>query len=363
MYLGYRERRMRGVEYEEFVEEFVEAVKEVFPRALIQWEDFLKDNARSVLKRYRKRVPSFNDDIQGTSAVALAGILAAVRAKGEDLCDQRVVFAGAGAAGTGIARLVHLAFREEGGSRSRSRAAIVMVDKEGILHEGLGDGKTPVHDFALSAKAMADYGFTAETPTDLLNAIRQVKPTILIGATAYPGLFTEEIIREMSRHVSRPVILPLSNPTSKAECTAWEAINWSEGRAIVGTGSPFASVEYEGRTIRIGQSNNVFIFPGVGLGSLVSEAHEITDRMFLVAARTLAETVTDDDLANGAIYPDQSRLREVSAKVAVAIVREARDAGVGRLISDHEVEEKVQKQMWFPEQTAAGWSAQNEVWR
>ena len=347
-YLGYRCRRLRGHSYADFIEAFVSAVIEVYPRALLQWEDFHKDIAFQLLDRYQKRLHSFNDDIQGTSAVGLTGILTALRITGGSLGDQRIVFVGAGAAGVGIGRLIRAAMREEGYDQQRIHAAQVFVDSRGLLYDGREIKDEHKREFALNQAARAQYGLSGDSPTELMEVIRMVKPTVLVGTSARAGMFSEEIVKEMAKHVRRPVILPFSNPTSKAECTPEEALRWTDGQAIVATGSPFAPVTLNDRTHVIGQGNNVYIFPGVGLAAIVSETQEVTDSMFLVAAKTLAAHISQERLDQGAIFPDQSRLREVAHAVACAVIREATRLKLGNQPPDDSIEELVTKAMWYP---------------
>ena len=263
-YLGYRHRRLQGEPYWKVLDAFVAAVKEVFPRCLVQWEDFHKNIAFEVLDRYHRQVPSFNDDVQGTAAVGLAGVLAALRLTGQKLSDQRIVYAGAGAAGVGIGRLIAMALREESDDWAKIHAAQVFVDTHGLLRQASGTSDPHKCPFALNDAATAQYGFSKDRTCDLLEVVRRVKPTVLIGTTAQPGTFTEAIVRAMSHDVERPIILPLSNPTSKVECTPAEAICWSRGRAIVATGTAFDPVHYEGRRMSSARPTTSSSFPAWG---------------------------------------------------------------------------------------------------
>ncbi len=326
LYLGYRAPRLRGAEYDALVEAFVTAVEAVWPGCLIQFEDFKQANALRLLDRYRDRVPSFNDDVQGTAAVVLAGVLAGLRATGGSLASTRVVIAGAGAAGIGIGRLLRLAMVEDGIDPATAAESVALVDSRGLVHQGRDDLDATKRELAVAA--VEDGG---PTP-DLLETVRGRRPTVLVGVTGVAGTFTEPMIAAMAAETPMPIVLPLSNPTSASEATPADVLRWSAGRALVATGSPFDAVTLDGRRAEIGQANNVFIFPGVGLGTIVAEAPTVEDTTFLTAARTLAGHVSDDRLASGALYPPIGSLRAVSREIAVAVARarlgDAADAAV-----------------------------------
>jgi malic enzyme len=346
LYIGYRQPRLRGAEYDALVDEFVMAVKKRWPRAVLQWEDFKQWNAFKLLDRYRTDLPSFNDDIQGTAATALAGLVAGGRAVGVPLAEQRVVMVGAGAAGTGIARLIRAAQMREGLQGDELQRRLALVDVDGLVIDSDIEYRRGLSWPGVLAKAA---GLGPEEPRDLLAVVRALRPTALLGASGVPGLFSEDVVREMARHVSRPLIFPLSNPTTSAEATPADLLRWTEGRAVVATGSPFGSVEWEGRTVRVSQGNNAYIFPGLGLGALVAETREVTNVMFAVAAETLAGLVSEADLAEGLVFPPMRDLRKVTAAIAQAVVREARDRGLGRPFADAEIAPAVKAAMWEPE--------------
>jgi malic enzyme len=349
LYVGYRQPRLRGEPYAEFVEAFVEAVLEVFPHALLQWEDFKQHNAIRLLDRYRHRITTFNDDIQGTSAIVLAGVLTALRALKEPLHRQRVVLVGAGAAGIGIARLLRTAMRDHRASERTIRAGIVMLDSKGLLFDGRIPLDEDKRDFALGRAEMEHFEFGAADRHDLEEVVARVHPTVLVGTSGTPGTFTEAAVREMAKHTRIPVILPMSNPTAKTEALPEDLMSWTEGRALVATGSPFDPVKVDGRPRVIGQANNALAFPGIGLGVIVGQAREVTDQMFLATARTLTSAVTPERLSSGGLFPPLSDLREVSRRIAQAVVCVARDCGVGRSYHEEQVAAAVDAAIWYPE--------------
>jgi malic enzyme len=347
-YLGYRGRRLRGPDYDSFLEEFVRAVKNVFPRALLQWEDFKKANAFRLLSRYAGRLPSFNDDIQGTSAVTLAGILSGLRLIGRPLRDQRFLLAGSGAAGVGIGRLLRTALLADGLGEAEVRQRQIFMDSCGLVWDGRPNLEEHKREFALHGDELALVGISCPPPSSLEMLIRAVRPTVLIGTTGQPGDFTPNAIRAMADNCERPIILPLSNPTSKAECTPSEALQHSDGRALVATGSPFDPVMFQGCKHVIGQCNNAFVFPGVGLGVLISEASRVTDSMFLAAARALAEFTTTHAASDNCLYPSLRDLRAVSRLIAFHVARTARDEGFGQSLEDKAIEAAIEQFCWFP---------------
>jgi malic enzyme len=342
LYIGWRQPRLRGEAYDAVVEEFVRAVKQRFPKALLQWEDFKQWNAFRLLERYRRELPSFNDDIQGTAAVAVAGIFAASRVAGRQLAEERLVIAGTGAAGVGIARLFRRALEREGVTGEALLSAVAMLDSKGLVVEARDEYR---RDLAWTSALAASRGLHAGS--SLLEVVRATKPSVLVGVSGVPGLFNEELVRTMAAQVERPVVFPLSNPTSSSEARPAEVMAWTGGKALMATGSPFEPVELDGRQLRIGQGNNVFVFPGVGLGVLVSEAREVTDGMFAAAADALAEQLSDEDRAAGCLFPRIAQLRRVTSHVAQAVIRQAAADGVARNVPDDPAE-AVAAAMWEP---------------
>ncbi len=315
LYIGLPHERITGHTYDDFIEEFIVGVEDHFPKAMIQFEDFANHNAFRLLEKYRDRAPVFNDDIQGTASVTLAGLYASLRLTGGKLKDHKFLFLGAGEAGIGIADLIVSAMREEGGiSAKKARERCLFVDSQGLVCD------IRRQDLA---QHKLDYAHDHDYVETLLEAVLYHKPTVLIGVSGQPQTFTQEVIEAMAEISEKPVILALSNPTSKAECTAEQAYTWSQGRAIFASGSPFDPVQFEGRTYVPGQGNNAYIFPGVGLGVVTSGARRIPDKMFLVAAKALAMQVSDEDLELGRVYPPLAKIRSVSANIAAAVAEVA----------------------------------------
>ena len=344
IYLGWPARRLRGEAYDALVEEFVAAVCEVFPGALLQWEDFRKDNASRLLDRYRDRLPSFNDDIQGTGAVCLAGVLTGLMGCGAELAEQRAVVLGAGAAGLGITRQLAGAIRDAGGDDF----PVAVLDSRGLL---VGDNFRDEYkvELAWPAELAAARGFGEQPGADLLEVVQKFRPTILVGVAGQPGAFTEAVVKAMGENTQRPIIMPLSNPTDYAEARPEEILRWTDGRALVATGSPFADVVMNGRRHLIGQGNNVFIFPGLGLGALLSEARQVSDGMIAAAARTLADVVRQESLGESRLYPRVAWLRQATRAVATAVMRTAVTEGLSPPLDDADIEARLDAAHWEPE--------------
>lgn len=345
-YLGWRHERLSGPKYDEFVEKFIQAVKKRYPKVLLQWEDFGKANARRILDRYRHQILSFNDDIQGTAAVTVGAMLAAVKVIGKKFSDQRVAILGGGSAGTGIADTVVAALVSEGLSKEEACRRIYIVDIDGLIHFSSKDVNEAQRPYVQPQSALKDWKISSDY-ISLLDVCANAHPTILVGVCAQSGAFSKEIIEEMGKHNERPIIFPMSNPTSKAECTAEEAILWSQGRAIIATGSPFPSVIYEGKTYTISQCNNVYIFPGLGLGALASQATEITDGMFLEAARTLASFSPALKNSTASLFPKIEEVRSVSRQIAIQVAKKACEEKVAR-IAPSEIEKAIDAYVWEP---------------
>jgi len=348
LYIGWRHARVTGADYDEFVEEFVTSVSDRWPDVLLQWEDFAGSHASRLLARYRDRLCTFNDDIQSTAAVAAATLMAAVKVTGVPLIEQRIALLGAGSAGCGIAALLLRGMVEEGLSEDKARRQFFAVDRYGLLVEGM-TGITPAQTpFVQSRAAVA--GWTLEKPGEisLLDVVCNARPTVLIGVSGQAGAFTEAAVRTMAQHVDRPVIFPLSNPTSRSEATAEQLIAWTDGRALIGTGSPFAPVEWNGRKIAIDQTNNSYIFPGMGLGILGARARRVTDGMFMAAAKTVAEMSPAATDKQGRLLPRVGRMRTVSAAVAKSVARQAQADGVAQKCDAATLDERITANVWEP---------------
>ena len=348
LYLGYRHPRLTGTAYEEFIEKFVLGIRRNFPGALLQWEDFAKHTAFRNHQRYRDRILSFNDDIQGTGCTALAALMTAMRAKGGRFQDERYMVVGMGQAGSGIAHGILAMLKAEGLDPEQARERLFAIDQQGLLLQddpALEDQQRPM----AQARAAVN-GWKLDDPNriGLGDVVRNGRPTVLIAVTAQPGLFSRELLVEVASYCPRPVVMPLSNPTSRSECKPEEVWTATRGLGLVATGSPFPTLEMGGRTLQASQCNNMYVFPGMGLGALVCKATRITDRMFLAASRAISAMVTPDQEARGLLLQEMKDIRRVSAKVALAVGIEARDAGFGRLLDDAAFEEIILKAQYQP---------------
>ena len=345
LYLGLHEPRLRGDEYWALIDEFVEGVAEVFPHSLLQWEDFGNKTSFRNLDRYRDRLASFNDDIEGTAATTVAGLLVAMRELGTGWADQRIVIAGAGSGGIGLARTITAAMRASGLTEAEARARMFLVDSTSLVNEGRTDLTDVKRVWAVEQERIAGWG-VAGSP-NLAQVVRHARPTVLIGLSGRGGLFGKEMIRDMADAVDRPVIMPMSNPTVCTEVLPADALDWTGGRAIVATGSPFGPVDYQGETRQVGQANNMYIFPAMGLGTLAANARRISDGMFLAAASALAGCVDPSVSAGGSLFPPITGVRAVSHSVAVAVAEQAVREGLADEQPD--LTARVDELIWFPE--------------
>lgn len=338
MYLGLRRKRVRGEEYEAFIDEFIQAVKRRYPKVLLQFEDFATPNAVSLLERYRDELLCFNDDIQGTAAVALAGLFAATRLNHKQLSDMHFMFCGSGSAATGIGHLIVKALEMAGLSQEQARERLTFIDSKGLVTRSRDSLKPHVEMFAIEFPAM-----------DFLSAVRSIKPDVLIGATGTAGIFSQEIIETMATNHEHPVVFALSNPTANAECTAEQAYLWSEGRAIFASGSPFKTVHFNGEIRVPGQGNNAYVFPGLGLGAIYSGAKRITDDMLIVAAQTLAQSVSEAQIHYGCLYPSLKEIREVSLDIATSVAKCAELNGLTDRAIDDSFKEMLAREIYSPQ--------------
>jgi malic enzyme len=348
-YLGWRERRLRGDAYLAIVDEFVEAARKVFPRVIIQWEDFHKDIAFQVLDRHRNNLPSFNDDIQGTGAVAAAAMHAASRISGKPFSESRTIIHGAGAAGVGIARQIRRQLDQEGVEGEALRRAIIALDSRGVLSEDRDDLDKNKREFAWPAEWLDEIGLGREDRRNLARVVDAFKGNVLIGTSGQAGSFTEEVVRNAARHSNNPVILPMSNPTNISEATPADILAWTDGRALVATGSPFDPVDVGGDRRRIGQANNVFVFPGIGLGTIVSGATEITGSMIGASSTALAHALEDSTIGERCLMPQVTRLWEICGIVGLAVARQAVADGVATFTDLDALEQRIDEYRWMPE--------------
>lgn len=347
LYMGWRHPRITGEEYAEFVELFIQAIKRRWPKVLLQFEDFAQANATPLLNRYRDEICCFNDDIQGTAAVTLGSLIAASRAAGCRLRDQTVAFLGAGSAGCGIAEQIIAQMKSEGLSEEEARARVFMVDRYGLLTDKLPNLLEFQAKLIQKSDNLADWDVSNDA-ISLMDVVRNAKPTILIGVSGQPGLFTEEIIREMHRHCPRPIVMPLSNPTSRVEARPEDIISWTDGAALVATGSPFAPVHYKDQVFPIAQCNNSYIFPGIGLGVLASGATRVTDNMLMAASRALADCSPLATEGHGSLLPDVNDIQGVSRVIAMEVGKAAQLHGVAPVTSEDALSTAIEHNFWQP---------------
>jgi malate dehydrogenase (oxaloacetate-decarboxylating) len=346
LYIGVRKQRLDGQAYYKFIEKFVLGIRRNFPHALLQWEDFSKNKAFDLLERYNQRVLSFNDDIQGTGATALAALYSAFKIKNTKFRDEKYVIVGMGQAGSGVCFNIQKAMLEEGLDAYEIKKRIFAVDIQGLLVDDMSNLENQMKPFAQRRSDLVDWNLDNQNFIGLKDVIKNSKATVVIGVTAQPNLFDGEILRMMSENTERPVIFALSNPTSKSECTPKDVYEHTKGKGLIAAGSPFDPVEGQYGTRYASQCNNMYIFPGVGLGALVSKTPYITYKMFMAASKRLSSLVSNDELSKGLLLPEMDNIREISAQIAIAVAKEARDCGLGRLATDAEIELFVRKSQW-----------------
>ncbi|KAA0134525.1 NAD-dependent malic enzyme [Gimesia chilikensis] len=348
-YVGWREHRIKGAEYDAFIDQFVQAVKKRFPDVLLQWEDFASVDAERILDKYRDDLCTFNDDIQGTAAVTTGTILAAIEAAGGKLTDQNIVMLGAGSAGVGICLQLKQAMLQSGLSEDEAKARFYVIDRDGLLHFGRTDLDELHQQLAQSTENLQGWDCDVSGAISFADVVRNAKPGVLVGATGQTGAFTEEIIREMASHEEHPVIFPLSNPTSRAEATPEDLLKWTDGKAVIATGSPFDPVEYNGVTHIIAQCNNSYIFPAMGLGIRASRARRVTDSMFMAAAFALKEASPALKDPTASLLPSLTIIRDVGRSIARAVAQAAIDAEVADSMTAEEIDQRIEETMWKPE--------------
>jgi len=348
LYIGWRHERVRGEEYDDFIEAFVSAVAKRWPHVLLQWEDFAKNNATRMLERYRDRLCTFNDDVQGTAAVATGTLLAAVNVTGVPLTEQRIAVMGAGSAGCGIASLIRKAMTDAGLSDSEAGKRFFMVDRDGLLVDGMDGIASFQQPFLQDKAAIADWKLDHPDRVALLDVVRNAKPTVLIGVSGQAGAFSEPVVRAMAEINKRPVIFPLSNPTSRAEATPDDLQAWTDGRAVIGTGSPFPPIERNGAKFKVDQTNNSYIFPGVGLGAIAVKASRVSDQMFMAAAKALAAASPARDDPTKSLLPPVTSLREVSITVALAVALQAHKEGLTQGVDTDQIDGLIRNKVWMP---------------
>jgi len=349
LYIGWNHSRVRGAEYDSFIDSFVNAVRERWPRALLHWEDFAIGNATRLLSKYRDQLCTFNDDIQGTAAIAVGTLLSAINVTGIPLTEQRIAIFGAGSAGSGISSLVACAMMDAGLSKEEAYERFYLVDRNGLLIEDMVGLQNFQEPFAKRRSCVANWKLQRPGCIDLVDVINNASPTVLIGTSGQPNAFTEDIVRQMARQVRRPIIFPLSNPTARSEATPADLNAWTEGRAIIGAGSPYPPIDRCGEAFRPDQTNNAYVYPGIGLGALATNAARISDGMFLAAAREIAARSPAKDHPRGNLLPRLEKIRELTFHVAIAVGRQAQKEGLTSFNSDEAVAAAVRAKMWEPQ--------------